>query len=90
MSDNQKTYDENSEIENLKIGYKLLENDLSSQFDRLKNADEKLNMLLVFNAAILALLTIIFPINELSSLKFILFIVFLAFFIATACCILCS
>lgn len=80
MSEEQKQYDVNDEVENLKIGYELLQNDLSSQVERLKTADEKLNMLLVFNAAILALLTIVFPINLLSQTRFILAIIFLTLF----------
>ena len=36
MSEEQKQYDVNDEVENLKIGYELLQNDLSSQVERLK------------------------------------------------------
>ena len=83
MSEEQKQYEVNDEVENLKIGYELLQNDLSSQVERLKTADEKLNMLLVFNAAILALLTIVFPINLLSYARFILAIIFLTLFMTS-------
>ncbi|MCH5152168.1 MAG: hypothetical protein J1F65_05895 [Clostridiales bacterium] len=55
-----------AEIANLKMGYACLEKEVQSEFDRFKTADEKANMFLVFNAAILALFIIIFPLPEFS------------------------
>lgn len=55
---------ENSSIENLKDGYEQIKIIYQIQADRLKTSDEKLNMLLVFNAAIIALLTIVVPFSE--------------------------
>lgn len=49
------------EISNLQIGFKCLEQEMKNEADRFKTADEKANMFLVFNAAILILFTIIFP-----------------------------
>lgn len=54
------------ELENLKQGYAHCKEIYNIQRERFKASDEKLNMLLVFNAAILALLITIIPFNQLS------------------------
>lgn len=81
MTDEEKKDQE--EFENLKIGYDLLQKDYVIQVERLKTADEKLNMFLVFNAAILALLTIVFPLPTICSVQFIISIIALTLFIAS-------
>ena len=54
------------ELENLKQGYTHCKEIYNIQRERFKTSDEKLNMLLVFNAAILALLITIIPFNQLT------------------------
>lgn len=51
--------------------------------ENLITADKNLNMLLVFNAAILALLTIVFPINLLLQARFIVAIIFITLFMTS-------
>jgi len=68
------------ELENLKLGYEQCQENYRNQQSRHKSADEKLNMLLVFNGAIVALLIIILPIDKLSITKVILNYIFLLLF----------
>ncbi|MBR6778758.1 MAG: hypothetical protein IKM43_01210 [Clostridia bacterium] len=68
------------ELENLKVGYQHCKDEYNMQNDRFKSADAKLNMLLVFNVALLALLTIAFPLGEKSNVINILFYIFLSLF----------
>ena len=63
------------ELENLKMGYAALNEDYKIQIERLKTADQKSNMLLVFNAAILALLVAVLPLNESTRALFILSVI---------------
>ena len=81
---------ENAAVENLKDGYEQIKTIYQIQADRLKTADEKLNMLLVFNAAIIALLTVVVPFPETvacKTLSLILFFAFIGFVFATVICI---
>ena len=82
MEDGQSSKDL-EELENLKMGYAALNEDYKIQIERLKAADEKSNMMLVFNAAILALLILVFPLNETSKTIFILSIIALTLFITS-------
>ena len=51
----------NDATENLKDGYEQIKIIYQIQSERLKTSDEKLNMLLVFNAAIIALIIVVIP-----------------------------
>lgn len=68
------------ELENLKEGYQNCKETYNKELERFKDTDAKLNMLLVFNAAILALLTIVFPLGEMNCVLKTLFYVFLTVF----------
>ena len=81
--DNEQSSKDLEELENLKMGYAALHEDYKIQIERLKTADEKSNMLLVFNAAIVALLILVFPLNETSKAIFVLSIITLALFISS-------
>jgi len=67
------------EKENLKTGFLQIKESYFNQLERFKNADEKLNMILVFNAAILALNIVLFPL-DLSEQLLNLFIIFISTF----------
>lgn len=82
MEDEQRSKDL-EELENLKIGYSALNEDYKIQIERLKTADQKSNMLLVFNAAILALLAAVLPLNESTRAIFILSVIALTLFITS-------
>lgn len=83
MNEQEQKQRDEEELENLKLGYATLNEDYRIQTERLKTADEKTNMLLVFNAAILALLTIVFPLNESAHMLFVLSIILFALFLAS-------
>ncbi|MFA6808954.1 MAG: hypothetical protein WCR27_08170 [Eubacteriales bacterium] len=83
MSENNYEVDTKQENENLKMGFEQIKTMYAMQLDRLKSADEKLNMVLVFNAAVLALLTIVLPFSFESNTKLISSIVVVSFFIAS-------
>ncbi len=68
------------ELENLKQGYIHCKEIYNIQRERFKAADEKLNMLLVFNGAILALLITIIPFNQLLCCLRTLMYIFLILF----------
>lgn len=68
------------ELENLKQGHQHCKEIYDILLDRFKAADTKSNMLLVFNAAILTLLTIIFPLSVDSDIIKILIYIFLSLF----------
>ena len=82
MEDEQRSKDLD-ELENLKMGYAALNEDYKIQIERLKTADQKSNMLLVFNAAILALLVAVLPLNESARAIFILSVIALTLFIVS-------
>ena len=77
-------------IENLKDGYERIKTVYQIELERLKTSDEKLNMMLVFNAAVIALLIVVIPFPEsgvLKSLSIILFLLFSVSMILTVMCI---
>ena len=81
---------ENTAAENLKDGYEQIKTIYQIQADRLKTSDEKLNMMLVFNAAIIALLIVVIPFPETgvrSVLSIALFSIFAACMLITVICI---
>ena len=81
---------ENVAIENLKDGYDQIKNIYQIESERLKTSDEKLNMMLVFNAAIIALLIVVipFPVNSVRNVfSIILFSLFSVSMILTVACI---
>ncbi len=76
----------NDEFENLKEGYEQVKHLYDIELDKLKTSDDKINMILVFNAAILALLfsVIPFPTNKVKMIiSFILFGLFILSMILT-------
>lgn len=83
MNEEKREQRDKEELENLKLGYAALNEDYRIQTERLKTADEKNNMLLVFNAAILALLTIVFPLNESARELFVLSIILFTLFMVS-------
>lgn len=68
------------ELENLRQGYQHCKEIYNIQRERFKSADEKLNMLLVFNGAILALLIIVLPIGDMSCVLKTLIYTFMTIF----------
>lgn len=81
---------ENDAIENLKDGYEQIKTIYQIQSERLKTSDEKLNMLLVFNAAIIALIIVIIPFPDSgvrNILSIILFSIFTVSMLLTVTCI---
>lgn len=77
-------------IENLKDGYERIKTIYQIELERLKTSDEKLNMMLVFNAAVIALLIVVIPFPEsgvLNGLSIILFLLFSVSMILTVMCI---
>lgn len=82
------------ELENLKQGYTHCKEIYNMQRERFKASDEKLNMLLVFNAAIFALLITIIPFNQLSyclkTLMYIFLILFGLSMLITLILIICG
>ena len=82
------------ELENLKQGYTHCKEIYNIQRERFKASDEKLNMLLVFNAAIFALLITIIPFNQLSyclkTLMYIFLILFGLSMLITLTLIICG
>ncbi|HPG92468.1 MAG TPA: hypothetical protein PK675_03575 [Clostridia bacterium] len=67
------------EKENLKTGFLQIKEGYFNQLERLKTGDEKLNMILVFNAAILALNIVLFPL-DLNGMLLIFFIAVISIF----------
>ena len=81
---------ENDATENLKDGYEQIKTIYQIQSERLKTSDEKLNMLLVFNAAIIALIIVIIPFPDSgvrNILSIILFSIFTVSMLLTVTCI---
>lgn len=81
---------ENDASENLKDGYEQIKSIYQIQSERLKTSDEKLNMLLVFNAAIIALIITVIPFPSSgvrNILSVILFSVFTISMLLTIICI---
>lgn len=83
MTEEEKRQRDDEELENLKLGYAALNDDYRTQLERLKTTDEKSNMLLVFNAAIFALLITVLPLNESVHAIYILSIITLTLFMAS-------
>ena len=80
----------NDATENLKDGYKQIKTIYQIQAERLKTSDEKLNMLLVFNAAIIALIITVIPFPDggiRNILSIILFSIFTVSMLLTVICI---
>lgn len=81
---------ENDATENLKDGYEQIKTIYQIQSERLKTSDEKLNMLLVFNAAIIALIIAVIPFPDSgirNILSIILFSIFTTSMLLTVICI---
>lgn len=79
IEDEQQKIDK-QEYENLKMGYDALNEEYKVQTERLNLADQKSNMLLVFNAAILALLILAFPIADKTRAQLVVSVIFLCLF----------
>lgn len=80
----------NDATENLKDGYEQIKIIYQIQSERLKTSDEKLNMLLVFNAAIIALIIVVIPFPNSgvrNILSIILFSIFTVSIFLTVICI---
>ena len=80
----------NDATENLKDGYEQIKTIYQIQAERLKTSDEKLNMLLVFNAAIIALIITVIPFPDggiRNILSIILFSIFTVSMLLTVICI---
>ena len=69
------------EQENLRLGYEQSKETYRYQQERHKAADEKLNMLLVFNSAAFALLIVVLPIENYNCIKSTLLYTFLVLFV---------
>ena len=81
---------ENDATENLKDGYEQIKTIYQIQAERLKTSDEKLNMLLVFNAAVIALIITVIPFpccGARNILSIILFSLFTVSMLLTVICI---
>lgn len=74
---------EEQEKQNLIQGFELIKNQYALQLERLRCADEKSNMILVFNGAILALLIAVLPFDFIEKPKFIASIIIFSFFIVS-------
>ena len=81
---------DNDAIENLKDGYEQIKTIYQIQAERIKTSDEKLNMLLVFNAAIIALIIAVIPFPNSgvrNIISIILFSIFTVCMLLTVTCI---
>ena len=82
---------EQEKLSNLQVGYNHLEKQYESKVEIITKIDEKVNMFLVFNAAIIVLLTIVFPLPNLPCLKTVLsWVVFSLFSISMILSVLFS
>ncbi len=75
--------------ENLEDGYEQIKNIYKIQVDKLKTSDEKLNILLVFNAAILALLIILIPFPNEQSKRILSLVIFSIFTVSILITVIC-
>ena len=68
-----------NERKNVECGYESILRDYNEQISRFKRCEDKANMVLVFNAASLTMLNIIFPIarHQLFIVEIILFSIYM-------------
>lgn len=74
-------YQEN--IDKLNFAHQKIYNRAQNTLQKIKNMDEKLNMILVFNAALFILLSVVFPITDIGYCARILVCTFVSLFVAT-------
>lgn len=74
-------YQEN--IDKLNFVHHKIYNRAQNTLQKIKNMDEKLNMILVFNAALFILLSVVFPITDVGYCVRILVCTFVSLFVAT-------
>ena len=74
-----------NERKNVECGYESILRDYNEQISRFKRCEDKANMVLVFNAASLTMLNIIFPIarHQLFIVEIILFSIYMTLMVLT-------
>ena len=83
LNTNEQSIVTKNRLSTLELGYDFILNDYKSQIQRFDKADDKANMLLVYNAALFTVLPFIFPFNNLPIEKLIALSVFSCLFFLT-------